>query len=90
MKEKRLFSQREVEVPCTVEIAETSDALFAHVVLEGVDVGPGDIVQVHGAPTRFVSGEHLVCTRQATVVRAGWLKRFLARLGGPVWLLIHD
>ena len=65
----RLRSHR-VDVPCTVDIAQTVESLHAHVELQGIDVGPGDSVQVHDAPTVVGYGEHLVCDRQATVTRA--------------------
>ena len=75
---RRLLSHR-VDVPCTVDIAQTVESLHAHVELHGIDVGPGDSVQVHDAPTVVGYGEHLVCDRQATVTRASWLGRLWTR-----------
>lgn len=69
-----------VEVPCTVEIEHSTDSLHAYVELEGVEVGPGDEVLVHDAPTELTFGERVVYQRRATVVRAGWLKRLWTRL----------
>jgi F420-0:gamma-glutamyl ligase-like protein len=69
-----------LEVPCTVDIAQTPELLHAHVVLDGIDIGPGDAVLVHDAPTRVAYGEHIVCDRQATIVRAGWLGRLWTRV----------
>ena len=74
------FASRKVNVPCTVEIADTPEALHAHVLLEGFDVGPGDSVLVHEAPTRVDFGQHLTCSRRATVWRAGWFGRLWTRL----------
>jgi hypothetical protein len=68
-----------VDVPCTVDIAQTVESLHAHVELKGIDVEPGDSVLVHDAPTDVGYGEHIVCNRRATVVRAGWLRRFWTR-----------
>ncbi len=71
-----------IDVPCTVEIANTFDSLHAHVDLEGVEVGPGDEVIVHGAPTKCAPGETIVVRRRATVIRAGLVDRLLAKAGG--------
>jgi hypothetical protein len=66
------------------------EELYAHVVLEGVEIGPGDTVLVHEAPTRIAYGERIAIDRRATVVKAGWFKRLWARLSEPFWLIIHD
>lgn len=81
---------RTLEVPCKVDIAQTPEALYAHVELEGVEVRPGDTVLVHDAPTRLVDGPQVVCARRATVTRAGWLRRAWARAAAPFWRLVHD
>ena len=75
--------RRVVEVPCTVEIEQTSETLHAHVVLDDdIEIGPGDEVLVHDAPTEIGFGERLVVRRTATVVRAGLIDRVRARLEG--------
>ncbi len=79
----RIGSPRSFDIPCTVEIEQTSETLHAHVVLDGdVDIRPGDEVRVHDAPTTVAFGERLVVRRRATVVRAGPLERLRARLEG--------
>ena len=78
-----LGSPKSFDVPCTVEIEQTSETLHAHVVLDGdIQIQPGDEVCVHNAPTHIVFGERLVMRRTATVVRAGPLDRLRARLEG--------
>jgi hypothetical protein len=77
-----------LEVGCTVDIAQTSDTLHAHVTLDGCEPGPGDTVQVHDAPTVVAFGEHLVCEREATVRRAGWIARGWTRLAS--WLELAE
>jgi hypothetical protein len=77
---RAVAGNRTIEVPCTVDVAHTPETLHAHVVLEGVDIGPGDEVLVHGAPTRIGYGERIVCRRRATVIRAGWWARAWTRL----------
>lgn len=75
--------RRSFDVPCTVEIEQTSETLHAHVILDSnVDIQPGDEVTVHDAPTNVNFGERLVVRRTATVVRAGPLERMRARLEG--------
>jgi hypothetical protein len=79
-------SRRKVEVPCTVDIEHSFDSLHAYVELEGIEVGPGDEVLVHDAPTWVDFGERVVVRRRATVVRAGWLERAWTRLTGRLEL----
>jgi hypothetical protein len=75
--------RRTFDVPCTVEIEQTSETLHAHVVLDGdIQIRPGDEVTVHDAPTRVEFGERLVVRRTATVVRGTSLDRLRARIEG--------
>ena len=78
---------RSVDIACSLDVAHTAETLHAHVTLEGVDVGPGDTVLVHDAPAAIGYGEHVLCARRATVVRAGWLRRAWTRLAGSFELL---
>lgn len=71
---------RRQQVPCSIEMVNTGDDFYAHVVLDGVEVGPGDEVLVHGAPTRIEYGCHMVMDTQATVSRASRLGRWWTRL----------
>jgi hypothetical protein len=77
---------RKIEVPCTVDIEQSFDSLHAYVELEGIEVGPGDEVLVHDAPTVVGYGERLVCKRRATVTRAGWIDRLWTRATGRLEL----
>ncbi len=63
-------------VPCRVELAHTADDCYAHVILKGVEVGPGDEVLVHNPPTHIAWGERYAFERKATVSRASWWQRF--------------
>ncbi len=75
--------RKRFDVPCTVEIEQTSETLHAHVVLDGdVEINPGDEVMVHDAPTSVEFGERLVVRRTATVVRGTSLDRLRARIEG--------
>jgi hypothetical protein len=76
-------SRRSFEVPCTVEIEQTSETLHAHVVLDGnIQIQPGDEVTVHDAPTSVAFGERLVVRRTATVRRGSALDRLRAKVEG--------
>jgi hypothetical protein len=77
-----LDSKKIVEVPCTVDIAQTPTEFYAHVALEGVEIQPGDTVLVQGEPLRARRGERLVCDRLATVTRAGRFQRLWTRIRG--------
>jgi hypothetical protein len=80
-------ARRRFDVPCTIEIEQTSETLHAHVVLDGdVRIEPGDEVLVHNAPTRVEFGERLVVRRVATVVRGSLLDRLRARIEGYIEL----
>lgn len=79
---RNCIGRKVVRVPCTVDIAQMTEQLHAHVVLEGVDIQPGDAVLVHEAPTYFTSGERRIVDSHATIVRAGWLTRVWTRLWG--------
>ena len=75
--------RKSFDVPCTVEIEQTSETLHAHVVLDGdIQIKAGDEVRVHNAPTHVAFGERLVVRRMATVVRGNPLDRLRARVEG--------
>ena len=83
MKMIRTSGRRTFDVPCTVEIEQTSETLHAHVVLDGdIQIQAGDEVLVHDAPTNVKFGERLVVRRIATVVRGTYLDRLRARIEG--------
>ena len=73
---------RRIQVPCFVEVEQTPEYLFAQAIPEGVDIGPGDQVLVHGAPGRIGYGEHLRLECTATVIRASVFGRYWAQLTG--------
>jgi hypothetical protein len=73
---------RAIEVPCTVDIEHTAEFIHAFVELDGVEIGPGDEVLVHDAPTGVRFGEREVFRRRATVRRAGPLGRLWAHVEG--------
>ena len=64
-----------VEVECDVDIEQTPLSFHAHAVPDGIDIRPGDSVQVHGVPSAIDFGDALTCRCRATVTRAGALTR---------------
>ena len=74
-----ITSRRIENLPCVVDIEQTPDSLHAHVVIEGVQPGPGDKVIVHGAPTSIAFGERGTFQCRATIYRAGPIARQMTR-----------
>ena len=64
-----LFGRRTVHARAEIDLEDS------YAVPAGVAIRPGDIVQVHGAPTAVAFGERVVTERPATVRRAGSLLR---------------
>ena len=73
---------QEIELPCTVDLEQTTESLHAYVEIDGIEILPGDRVIVHDPPTQVEFGDRIVCNRRATVLRAGLLGNALARLKG--------
>lgn len=65
-----------VEVECDVDIEQTPLSFHAHAVPDGIDIRPGDSVQVHGVPAGIDFGGAVTCRCPATVTRAGALTRW--------------
>ena len=79
----RLFSSEQFDTPCRIEIEQSSEHFHAHVELDGhIEIQPGDRVRVHGDPVMVAFGECAVFHRNATVQRAGALRRAWTRFAG--------
>ncbi len=74
-----LLSEGAVRIVADVDIEKTFDSFHAYAVPDGIDIRPGDVVVVHGVPTDIGFGERLVMQCEATVHRAGPLRRFWTR-----------
>ncbi|MEJ2502364.1 MAG: hypothetical protein P8177_03465 [Gemmatimonadota bacterium] len=74
--------RRSTRVPCTLDLESTHDHLHAHLLLEGIDIDPGDAVSVFDAPDRIEFGERRLVQSEAVVRRASWLRRQWTRLVG--------
>lgn len=75
MSDDWIFGRRTVEARVDLDIEKTATSFHAYAIPNGVDIRPGDVVQIHGAPSSIEFGEHLVLQCPATVSRAGSLLR---------------
>jgi hypothetical protein len=78
---------RRIDVPCTIEIEQTPENLLAYTTPQGVDIGPGDRVLVHGAPTNIKFGDRITVMGSATIIRATIFGRFWAHVIGLLSLV---
>jgi hypothetical protein len=64
------------DTPCRIAVQHDADALHAHLELpDGLEMGPGDRIKVHGAPIIVPFGTSVTIDRTATVEVAGPLRR---------------
>lgn len=64
------------DTPCRIAVQHDPDALHAHLELpDGLEMGPGDRITVHGAPVIVPFGQSMTIDRTATVEVAGPLRR---------------
>jgi hypothetical protein len=66
---------REIELLCALDIEQTPESFHAHAIPQDVEIGPGDQVIVHDAPTDIAFGEKYTGTRRGTLIRATALQR---------------
>jgi hypothetical protein len=69
------FFGRRIEIECDVDLERSLDSFHAYAVPDGVAIGPGDSVVVHGLPCHLEFGENRQFRARATVYKAGLLKR---------------
>ncbi len=62
-------------IACDVDLERSLDSFHAYAVPDGIDIRPGDQVRVEGLPDRLAFGEVRRFRTQATVIRAGALRR---------------
>lgn len=75
-----------VETPCTIEIEHSDDFLHALFDLQGAAIGPGDSVELHGAPALVPFGSGATFRGSATVHRASLAGRVWTRLSSYLFL----
>ncbi len=80
MTHRPLLGGQSLDVPCTIEIEHSENFLHAHVELQGAEIGPGDMVLVHDAPSVVPFGTDAIYRRHATLSRAGLLGRLWTKL----------
>ncbi|MDE8348921.1 MAG: hypothetical protein POG74_05475 [Acidocella sp.] len=64
-----------IDVLCSIDIEQSPYSLHAHAIPENIDIGPGDTIIVHDAPTNIAFGERYTGERRATLYRASALQR---------------
>ena len=69
------FSAGTVAIRCDLDIEKTAESFHAYAVPDGIDIRPGDVVMMHGAPADIAFGERMQGECPATVTRAGPLAR---------------
>jgi hypothetical protein len=67
---------RTLELTCDIDIEQTWESFHAHAIPDGAEIGPGDVVIVHDAPTTIGFGETFMGQSRATLIRANPLVRF--------------
>jgi len=67
------------QVNYSLDMANTWEDLYAHVELEGVDIGPGDAIQLHQVPVDLPYGQKRRVTGKASYFKASSLKRWCIR-----------
>jgi hypothetical protein len=60
-----------IELLCSIDIEQTAFSFHAHQIPENVEIGAGDTIIVHDAPTGIAFGESYTGERRATLYRAG-------------------
>lgn len=80
-----LFARPQFDVPCVIDVENSFESLHAHVDLpDGIEVGPGDVVRVHGERIVVPYGAKLRLERTATVRRANLFDKLVSRLKGEL------
>ncbi len=67
------------QVNYSLEMANTWEDLYAHVDIEGVDIGPGDAIKLHHVPVDLPYGQKRHVLGQASYFKASGLKRWLIK-----------
>jgi len=67
------------QVNYSLDMSNTWEDLYAHVELEGVDIGPGDAIQLHQVPFDLPYGQKRRVNGKATYFKASSLKRWFIR-----------
>jgi hypothetical protein len=69
------FLSQRMDIDCEVDLERSLDSFHAYAVPDGIEIGPGDVVIVHGLPNRLEFGENRRFRARATVFRAGRVRR---------------
>lgn len=70
---------RDINLMCLLDIEQTAESFHAHAIPQDVEIGPGDTITIHGAPTAIEFGEKFSGKREATLHRASLPRRIWTR-----------
>lgn len=76
-----LLGRRRVEILVDLDLEQTGESLHAYAIPLGIEIGPGDELIMHGAPSGIPFGERRTMQVRATVRRAGWFDRLAVHVG---------
>jgi hypothetical protein len=71
---------RILSLTCDIDIEQTFDSFHAHAIPDGVEVGPGDVILIHDAPSEIGFGERYIGKRSATLFRANFIVRIWTQI----------
>ena len=77
-----LFGAETLEIECDIDLERSDDSFHAYAIPDGVEIGPGDRLVVHGMPDRLEYGENRRFRARATLHRAGPLRRAWTEFAG--------
>lgn len=70
-----VFGRRTVQARAEIDLENRPDSFHAYAVPTGIEIRPGDVVEIHGVPSEIAFGDHVMMECPATVSRAGSLLR---------------
>jgi hypothetical protein len=70
---------RTVTLTCEIDIEQTWESLHAHAIPQDIEIEPGDVIIVHGAPAIAAVCERYTGQASATLIRAGFWRRHWTR-----------
>lgn len=67
------------QVDYSLDMANTWEDLYAHVDIQGIDIGPGDAIKLHRVPVELPYGQKRFVQGKASYVKAGVMKRWFIK-----------
>lgn len=77
-----VFGRQTVQATIDIDVEKTPESFHVYAVPADIEIREGDELMLHGVPTDIAYGAQFTMQCQATVQRAGLLKRAWTRLAG--------